>query len=99
MGIIAWVILGLLAGLIARAVLPGNDSVGVIVTAIIGVAGALIGGFLSELLGFEGLGTFFELRTWIIAIAGAMLLLLLVRVVANSSDRRRPLSSFIRSQP
>ena len=93
MGIIAWVILGLLAGLLARAVLPGDDSIGVIATVLIGIAGALIGGFLSELLGFEGLGSFFEVRTWIIAVAGAMLLLLLVRVVANSSDRRRPLSS------
>lgn len=93
MGIIAWVILGLLAGLIARAVLPGDDSVGVIVTALIGIVGALVGGFLSELLGFEGLGTFFELRTWIIAVAGAMLLLLLVRVIAHGGDRRRPLSS------
>jgi uncharacterized membrane protein YeaQ/YmgE (transglycosylase-associated protein family) len=93
MGIIAWVILGLLAGLIARAVLPGDDSVGVIVTAVIGIVGALVGGFLSELLGFEGLGTFFELRTWIIAVAGAMLLLLLVRVIAHSGDHRRPLSS------
>jgi uncharacterized membrane protein YeaQ/YmgE (transglycosylase-associated protein family) len=93
MGIIAWVILGLLAGLIARAVLPGDDSLGVIVTGIIGIAGALVGGFLSELLGFEGLGTFFELRTWIIAVAGAMLLLLLVRAVSHTGDRRRPLSS------
>ena len=93
MGIIAWVILGLLAGLIARAVLPGDDSVGVIVTMVIGIVGALVGGFLSELLGFEGLGTFFELRTWIIAVAGAMLLLLLVRVVANGGHHRRPLSS------
>ena len=93
MGIIAWVILGLLAGLIARAVLPGDDSVGIIATVLIGVVGALLGGFLSELLGFEGLGTFFELRTWIIAVAGAMLLLLLVRVVVHSGDHRRPLSS------
>jgi len=93
MGIIAWVILGLLAGLIARAVLPGDDSIGVIVTAVIGIVGALVGGFLAELLGFEGLGTFFELRTWIIAVAGAMLLLLLVRAVAHNGHHRRPLSS------
>jgi uncharacterized membrane protein YeaQ/YmgE (transglycosylase-associated protein family) len=93
MGIIAWVILGLLAGLIARAVLPGNDHVGVIATLVIGIAGALIGGFISELLGFEGLGTFFEIRTWVIAVAGSMLLLLLVRAVANSGQHRRPLSS------
>ncbi len=93
MGIIAWVVLGLLAGLIARAVLPGDDAVGMIATVLIGIVGALIGGFVAELLGFEGLGTFFEIRTWIIAIAGAMLLLLLVRTVSHGTDRRRPLSS------
>jgi uncharacterized membrane protein YeaQ/YmgE (transglycosylase-associated protein family) len=93
MGIIAWVVLGLLAGLVARAVLPGDDSIGIIATLLIGIAGAIAGGFVAELLGFEGLGTFFEVRTWIIAVAGAMVLLLLVRVVANNSDHRRPLSS------
>jgi uncharacterized membrane protein YeaQ/YmgE (transglycosylase-associated protein family) len=93
MGIIAWVVLGLLAGLLARAVLPGDDSIGVIATLLIGIAGAIAGGFVAELLGFEGLGTFFEIRTWVIAVAGAMVLLLLVRAVANSSDHRRPLSS------
>jgi uncharacterized membrane protein YeaQ/YmgE (transglycosylase-associated protein family) len=93
MGIIAWVILGLLAGLVARAVLPGDDSIGIIATVLIGIAGAIVGGFVAELLGFEGLGAFFEIRTWIIAIAGAMLLLLLIRVVANRADDRRPLSS------
>lgn len=92
MGIIAWVILGLLAGLIARAVLPGDDSIGVIATVLIGIAGAVVGGFIAELLGFEGLGTFFELRTWLIAIAGSMLLLLLVRAIAGSRHHRRPLS-------
>jgi uncharacterized membrane protein YeaQ/YmgE (transglycosylase-associated protein family) len=62
MGIIAWIVLGLLAGLIARAILPGHDSVGVIATMLIGVVGAVIGGFVAELLGFEGLGTFSPAR-------------------------------------
>jgi uncharacterized membrane protein YeaQ/YmgE (transglycosylase-associated protein family) len=79
MGIIAWIILGLLAGLIARAVLPGNDSAGIFGTLLIGVAGAIVGGFIAELLNFGGLGSFFEVRTWIIAIAGAMVLLAIVR--------------------
>jgi uncharacterized membrane protein YeaQ/YmgE (transglycosylase-associated protein family) len=85
MGIIAWIILGLLAGLLARAILPGSDPVNLIVTMLIGVAGAIIGGFIAELLGFGGLGSFFELRTWIIAVAGALLLLAVLRSV---SDRR-----------
>jgi uncharacterized membrane protein YeaQ/YmgE (transglycosylase-associated protein family) len=85
MGIIAWIILGLLAGLIARAILPGNDEIGIVGTLLIGVVGAVIGGFIAELIGFEGLGSFFEIRTWIIAIAGALLLLLGVRAATNRS--------------
>ena len=84
MGIIAWIVLGLLAGLIARAIMPGDDSIGLIATLAIGILGALVGGFVAELLGFEGLGSFFELRTWIIAVAGALLLLGIVRVVAGN---------------
>jgi uncharacterized membrane protein YeaQ/YmgE (transglycosylase-associated protein family) len=91
MGIIAWIILGLLAGLIARAALPGHDSVGVIATTLIGIAGAIVGGFVSELLGFGGLGAFFELRTWIIAVAGALAFLAILRAVSRSGHRR-PLS-------
>ena len=79
MGIIAWIVLGLLAGLIARALMPGHDSIGMIATLALGIVGALIGGFIAELLGFEGLGTFFELRTWVIAVAGAFVLLAIVR--------------------
>jgi uncharacterized membrane protein YeaQ/YmgE (transglycosylase-associated protein family) len=92
MGIIAWIVLGLLAGLVARAVLPGKDSVGLIATMLIGVAGAIIGGFIAELLGFEGLGSFFEARTWIIAIAGAIVLLLAVRAAGAGRRHRQPLS-------
>jgi uncharacterized membrane protein YeaQ/YmgE (transglycosylase-associated protein family) len=92
MGIIAWIILGLLAGLIARAIMPGDDSIGLIATVIIGIAGAIIGGFIAELIGFEGLGSFFELRTWIIAVAGAALLLLIVRAVAGGRRHHGPLT-------
>jgi uncharacterized membrane protein YeaQ/YmgE (transglycosylase-associated protein family) len=91
MGIIAWIVLGLLAGLLARAILPGDDSHGVIVTLVIGVAGALIGGFVAEALGFGGLGSFFELRTWIIAVAGAVVLLGLLRFADGGRRHRNPL--------
>jgi uncharacterized membrane protein YeaQ/YmgE (transglycosylase-associated protein family) len=87
MGIIAWIVLGLLAGWIARALLPGDDSIGLIATMAVGIVGALIGGFIAELLGFEGLGTFFELRTWIIAVAGAVALLALVRALSHRGHR------------
>jgi uncharacterized membrane protein YeaQ/YmgE (transglycosylase-associated protein family) len=91
MGIIAWIVLGLLAGLLARAILPGDDSHGLIVTLIIGVVGAIIGGLIAEALGFGGLGSFFELRTWIIAVAGAVLLLAALRLVDHGHGHRRPL--------
>jgi uncharacterized membrane protein YeaQ/YmgE (transglycosylase-associated protein family) len=92
MGIIAWIVLGLLAGLIARAIMPGRDDVGLIATMLIGVAGAVIGGFIAELVGFDGLGSFFELRTWVIAVAGALLLLAVVRSVSRDRSHRTPIS-------
>jgi uncharacterized membrane protein YeaQ/YmgE (transglycosylase-associated protein family) len=92
MGIIAWIILGLLAGLIARAILPGSDAIGMLATLAIGIAGAVIGGFIAELVGFDGLGSFFELRTWIIAVAGAVLLLAILRAATNERGHRAPLS-------
>jgi uncharacterized membrane protein YeaQ/YmgE (transglycosylase-associated protein family) len=84
MGIIAWIVLGLLAGMIAKAIFPGNDPGGLIITALIGIAGAVIGGFIAEWAGFEGLSSFFELRTWIIAILGSLLLLALYRFATGN---------------
>ena len=65
MGIIAFIILGLLAGIIAKAILPGDDPGGFIVTAIIGIVGALLGGFLAAAL-FDAhpLDEFFDVSTW-----------------------------------
>lgn len=84
MGIIAWIVLGVLAGMIAKAIFPGNDPGGLIITALIGIAGAVIGGFIAEWAGFEGLSSFFELRTWIIAILGSLLLLALYRFATGN---------------
>jgi uncharacterized membrane protein YeaQ/YmgE (transglycosylase-associated protein family) len=67
--------------------MPGDDSIGLIRTLALGIVGALVGGFVAELLGFEGLGTFFELRTWVIAVAGAFVLLALVRAATASRHR------------
>ena len=92
MGIIAWIVLGLLAGLLARAIMPRDDSIGVIATMLIGIVGAVVGGFIAELLGFGGLGSFFELRTWIIAVAGALLLLAVLSAVTSGRGYRDPLS-------
>ena len=89
MGIIAFIILGLLAGLIAKAIMPGKDPGGYIVTAIIGVAGALIGGFLAAaLFGAHPLDEFFDISTWLTAIVGSVILLALYRVVIDRNDGR-----------
>jgi uncharacterized membrane protein YeaQ/YmgE (transglycosylase-associated protein family) len=81
-GIIAFIILGLLAGGIAKALLPGDDPGGFIVTAIVGIVGALIGGFLAgALFDADPLDEFFDISTWLTAIVGAIILLLIYRAV------------------
>jgi uncharacterized membrane protein YeaQ/YmgE (transglycosylase-associated protein family) len=78
-GIIGWILLGLFAGAIAKLILPGDDPGGIIVTTLIGIAGALVGGFLASALDIGDLDEFFDIGTWLIAIGGSMLLLLLYR--------------------
>ena len=86
MGVIAFIILGLCAGAIAKALMPGSDPGGWIVTTIIGVAGALLGGFLaSALFGAHPLDEFFDISTWLTAIVGSIVLLVIYRLVV---DRR-----------
>jgi uncharacterized membrane protein YeaQ/YmgE (transglycosylase-associated protein family) len=88
MGIIGWIILGLLAGLIAKAILPGDDPGGLIVTTIVGILGALGGGFIAQAIGFgDPIDEFFDFSTWLAAIIGAIVLLLIWRAV--SGERRR----------
>ncbi len=86
MGIIGWIILGLLAGAIAKAILPGDDPGGIIVTMLIGIAGAIIGGLIASALNLGDLGDFFDIGTWIIAILGSLLLLTAYRA---ATARRR----------
>ncbi len=87
MGIIGWIVLGLLVGAIAKALLPGDDPGGIIVTMLIVVAGALLGGFLAGVLfDSDPVDEFFDLSTWIAAIVGAIVLLLIYRMVTG---RRR----------
>ena len=84
MGIIAFIILGLLAGTIAKALLPGDDPGGFIVTAIVGIVGALVGGFLAAaLFGAHPLDEFFDISTWLTAIIGSIVLLLIYRAVTG----------------
>jgi uncharacterized membrane protein YeaQ/YmgE (transglycosylase-associated protein family) len=77
MGILGWIVLGLIAGAIAKLILPGRQGGGWIITIILGIVGAILGGFLGNLLFNIELGTFFDLRTWILAIVGAIIVLLI----------------------
>jgi uncharacterized membrane protein YeaQ/YmgE (transglycosylase-associated protein family) len=89
MGIIAFLILGLLAGAIAKAISPGEDPGGIIVTMVIGVAGALVGGFLAAaLFGAHPLDDFFDISTWATAIVGSLILLTAYRMVARGGGHQ-----------
>lgn len=83
MGIIAWVVLGLLAGAIAKMIMPGDDPGGFIITILIGIVGALLGGWLGGLIFNVELGGFFNLSTWILAIVGSLILLGVYRLVVG----------------
>ncbi|PZR53090.1 GlsB/YeaQ/YmgE family stress response membrane protein [Xylanimonas oleitrophica] len=77
MSIIGWIILGLLAGAIARAILPGKQAGGWIATLLVGVVGALLGGWLGSLLFNAPLENFFSIQTWLLAIGGSIIVLLI----------------------
>jgi uncharacterized membrane protein YeaQ/YmgE (transglycosylase-associated protein family) len=76
MGIIGWILLGLLAGLIAKAIMPGGEGGGFILTTLLGIGGALLGGFLASVFGFgDPIDEFFDLSTWVAAVVGALVIL------------------------
>jgi uncharacterized membrane protein YeaQ/YmgE (transglycosylase-associated protein family) len=82
MGIIGWIILGGLAGFVADRLMGGRS--GVLLSIVIGIVGALLGGWLGEVFfRVNGLGSFFEIRTWITAIIGAVILIFLGRLVTG----------------
>jgi uncharacterized membrane protein YeaQ/YmgE (transglycosylase-associated protein family) len=79
-GILSWILMGLIAGALAKVIMPGDDPGGFIVTILIGIAGAFVGGFVGSLLGL-GTVTGFNFGSFLLAIGGAVLLLVLYRVV------------------
>ena len=74
MGILTWIVLGLIVGALAKWIMPGNDPGGIFITILIGIAGALIGGFLSSALGMGDV-TGFNLPSVVIAVLGSLILL------------------------
>jgi uncharacterized membrane protein YeaQ/YmgE (transglycosylase-associated protein family) len=84
MTVIGWIVFGLVVGALAKLVMPGRDPGGIIVTMLLGIAGALLGGFLGRALGLYGPG---EAAGWLMSFLGAVILLMLYRMMA----RRRAL--------
>ena len=84
-GIISWIVIGLIAGILGKLIMPGRDPGGFLLTIIIGMAGALIGGFLVRLLGGAGI-TGFNVWSILVAILGAVILLAIYRLFAGSRE-------------
>jgi uncharacterized membrane protein YeaQ/YmgE (transglycosylase-associated protein family) len=84
MGILAWIVLGLAAGVLAKFIMPGRQGGGIILTIVLGIVGALVGGFLgTHVLGFGDISGF-DLRSIAIAVGGALLVLLLYGFIARN---------------
>ena len=83
MGILGWIVLGLAAGAIAKLILPGRQGGGWIITLVLGIVGALLGGFLGSVLFNAPLEDFFSIQTWLLAIGGAIVVLLIYGLVTR----------------
>ena len=79
-GLLGWIIAGLIIGVLAKLVMPGKDPGGIIATILIGIAGALLGGFLGRALGLYGEG---DAAGWLMSIVGAIVLLALYRMMVG----------------
>jgi uncharacterized membrane protein YeaQ/YmgE (transglycosylase-associated protein family) len=84
MGILSWILLGLIAGALAKFIMPGKDPGGIIVTILIGIAGAIVGGFLGSFIGLGKVESF-DLGGILIATIGAIILLIIYRLVKKRS--------------
>ncbi|UUL76558.1 GlsB/YeaQ/YmgE family stress response membrane protein [Pseudarthrobacter sp. Fe7] len=87
MGFIAFLILGLIAGAIAKAILPGRQGGGWVITMILGVVGAFLGGWLGGMIFGTGLQEFFSIQTWLLAIVGSLIVLAIYGMVTKRSAR------------
>jgi len=80
MGILSWIVMGLIVGVLAKFIMPGKDPGGFIITILLGIGGAFVGGYIGSFLGL-GAFTGFNLGSLLLAIGGAVILLILYRVV------------------
>ncbi|MBM3716030.1 MULTISPECIES: GlsB/YeaQ/YmgE family stress response membrane protein [Microbacterium] len=89
MGFFGWIILGLAAGAIAKLILPGKQGGGWIITLVLGVVGALLGGFLGSVLFNAPLQDFFSIQTWLLAIGGSIIVLLIYGLIVGRRGATR----------
>jgi len=83
-GIVGWIVFGLIVGVIAKLVMPGRDPGGMIVTVLLGIAGAMVGGFLGRAMGLYGPQ---DVAGMVMSVVGAIVLLFLYRMVAGGRTR------------
>lgn len=82
MGILSWIIFGLIAGIIAKSIMPGKENVGIIVTIILGIVGAVVGGYISTFFGF-GKVDGFNFGSFVVAVIGAIVVLYIYNKVKS----------------
>lgn len=88
MGIISWIILGLIAGALAKLILPGRQGGGIIMTIILGIVGAILGGWIGGLIGIGHIERAFDLGTIITAVIGAIIVLVIYGAITGRSRAR-----------
>jgi uncharacterized membrane protein YeaQ/YmgE (transglycosylase-associated protein family) len=84
MGIIAWIVFGLIAGVIAKFIMPGRDGGGFILTCVLGVIGAVVGGWLATMFGVGGSVSGFNLHSFLVAVVGAIVVLAVFRLLRRT---------------
>jgi uncharacterized membrane protein YeaQ/YmgE (transglycosylase-associated protein family) len=90
MGIIGWIAIGAVAGIIAKALYPGAENIGIVLTILLGIAGALLGGFAAWLVGAsDPIDEFFDISTWIASIVGAFVILAIYAALGGERTSRR----------
>ena len=90
MGIIGWIAIGAVAGIIAKALYPGAENFGIVLTILLGIAGALLGGFAAWIVGAgDPVDEFFDISTWIASIVGAFVILAIYSAMGGTRTSRR----------
>ena len=93
MGVIGWILLGLIAGAIAKVLHKGDEPGGILGTMIVGLLGAVLGGLVASAVGIGAITSFFSIGTWLIAIGGALLLLVIYNTITTGGGHSRSASN------